>query len=374
MTIRINRDTWSLIFNGIEIPSCGIRTMYKYEDCAEISLPALRRAIAELEGKKIPPMKSTPRRDGPVDMSDSNGAPLLEGVTGNFVFCSDEETWPEFITLDVSNEGDLIATFFVPCEEANSRSILEKVSPHLRFQGAHLIRYKREENEYQSIPPGWEFDVLLPPRSLPLSAVRKLARTIAETIRHPGAEIGPLAIQDLRHGGAPESIVGLAESEWLEVKSQGYNLDSLADRIELAQDVSRFANSEEGGILVIGYRTKKNRHGEVVSKLTPIKENFAQVNRYRSVIDARVFPPIDGLGVRSSRHGAGWILSILVPPQNEENKPFLVHGAIVDGKIEGAFISIVRRRGEASIPITGPAIHSMLAAGRRLLHGRSQQK
>jgi hypothetical protein len=56
-----------------------------------------------------------------------------------------------------------------------------------------------------------------------------------------------------------------------------------------------------------------------------------------------------------------------VPPQPEELKPFLVHGAILEGKVEGAFVSIVRRRGEHSVPITAPAIHAMLSAGRALL-------
>ena len=58
-----------------------------------------------------------------------------------------------------------------------------------------------------------------------------------------------------------------------------------------------------------------------------------------------------------------------VPPQPEELKPFLVHGAIVDGRVEGTFISIVRRRGEASIPMTAPMIHAQIAAGRALLRG-----
>jgi len=48
------------------------------------------------------------------------------------------------------------------------------------------------------------------------------------------------------------------------------------------------------------------------------------------------------------------LMLIDIPPQPEELKPFLVHGAIVDGRIEGAFISIVRCRGESSIPITAP--------------------
>lgn len=65
--------------------------------------------------------------------------------------------------------------------------------------------------------------------------------------------------------------------------------------------------------------------------------------------------------------GEGNLLVVHIPPQPEKLKPFLVHGAIVGGKVEGAFISIVRRRDEHSVPITAPAIHAMLAAGRALL-------
>ena len=56
-----------------------------------------------------------------------------------------------------------------------------------------------------------------------------------------------------------------------------------------------------------------------------------------------------------------------MPPQADELKPFLVHVAIVHGKVEGAFISIVRRRDEHSVPVTAAALHGMLAAGRALL-------
>jgi hypothetical protein len=63
----------------------------------------------------------------------------------------------------------------------------------------------------------------------------------------------------------------------------------------------------------------------------------------------------------------GMLILIDVPSQPEELKPFLAHGGIVGGKVEGAFISIVRRRGESSILITEPMIHSTLAARRALL-------
>ncbi|MFI8301943.1 ATP-binding protein [Streptomyces sp. NPDC085927] len=369
MAIKINESTRTLRVDGTEIEPCGLGYMYEYEDCKEINLPGLRRAIAKLEGKKIPPFdaKSTAPREGTI--TPEQAAELLEGTTGNLTFCMRGNVWPEFITIDVNNSGDLIASFFIPCETDDPSYATETFSPHLAIRGARLIQCKYWEDPGPKIPPGWEFEILLPHARGLLSSVRDLALVLARSaIMAPGVPIRPDFVEGLCHGGAPDSLVGLDESDWLEVKSQGYDLESIKDKIELAQDVSRFANSETGGILAIGYRTKKNREGESISKCSPIPERLAQVARYRAVIDSRVFPPIDGLKIRASPHNGGWVLTVLVPSQAEENKPFLVHGAIVGGKVEGAFISIVRRRGEASIPITGPAIHSMLAAGRSILH------
>jgi hypothetical protein len=92
------------------------------------------------------------------------------------------------------------------------------------------------------------------------------------------------------------------------------------------------------------------------------------VGLYKQAIEDHLHPPPDNLRIEAiDAQDDGMLILIDIPPQPEELKPFLVHGAIVDGKVEGAFISIVRRRGEGSIPITAPMIHSMLAAGRALL-------
>ncbi|MFJ6897378.1 hypothetical protein [Streptomyces hokutonensis] len=372
MAITIEKKSRTLSANGIKIEPCGLGYMYEYEECKEISLPGLRRAIARLEGKKVPPFKVEHKEsEGGVTVPEREVNSLLEGATGNLTFCVRGNIRPEFIAIDVNDSGDLVASFFIPCEIEDSSGVTQALSPHLSIRGARLIRCKYWDDPGPKIPPGWDLDVLLPRRRGTLSDVYELAmvlvRSLGLTAESPmGAEV----VAGLCHGGAPDALVGLEESDWLEVKSQGYDLDNVKDKIELAQDVSRFANSETGGILAVGYRTKKNRNGELISKCTPIYGRFAQVARYRATIDSRVFPPIDGLAIRASPHNEGWVLTVFVPPQTEENKPFLVHGAIVGGKVEGAFISIVRRRGEASIPITGPAIHSMLSAGRSILRGK----
>jgi hypothetical protein len=176
---------------------------------------------------------------------------------------------------------------------------------------------------------------------------------------------------ELLIAGRADLMVGLPESSWLEVKSQGYDLQTDHGRIELAQDIARFANGDTGSLLVIGMRTRKTEAGEVITKTSPALQPF-DIGRYHRSIDSKLFPPIQGLIIRNASAPipggrSGNILAIYIPTQPEEMKPFLVHGAIVRGKVEGAFISIVQRRSEHSIPITAPAIHATLAAGRALL-------
>ncbi|MER7875754.1 ATP-binding protein [Streptomyces solisilvae] len=371
MAVRINEKSRTLIVDGTEIEPCGLGYMYEYSDCKDISLPGLRRAIAKLEDKKIPPfVVETGRVEGEISVSEKQADFLLSGTTGRVTFCLRGGIRPDFITIDVNDSGDLVGSFFVPSETDDLSCLVEAFSPHLSFRGARLVRCKYWEDPGPKIPPGWDIDVLLPRKRESLSSVLELAVILVRSLTEAIVSMGPEFVVSLCHGGAANSLLGFEESDWLEVKSQGYDLDNMEDKIELAQDVSRFANSEAGGILAIGFRTKKNRNVERISKCTPIREKFARVARYRAAIDSRVYPPIDGLKVQATRYGEGWVVTVLVPPQAEENKPFLVHGAIAGGRVEGAFVSIVRRRGEASIPITGPAIHSMLSAGRSILRGR----
>lgn len=180
---------------------------------------------------------------------------------------------------------------------------------------------------------------------------------------------------DLTLAGKVELLVGHRESDWLEAKSLGYDLDGDAGQIELAQDIARFANGSTSGLLVIGLVTKKSKGIETITSVLPSGTAFPE-SRYLGAIDRKLFPPIAGIKVQNvqiiTKDGrAGHILAILIPAQPEEYKPLLVHGAIVGAKVEGAFISIIQRRGEESIPTRPEAIHATIAAGRALLrHGK----
>jgi hypothetical protein len=166
--------------------------------------------------------------------------------------------------------------------------------------------------------------------------------------------------------GKFEDIIGERERGWVDFKS-ALNIESTEGKIELARDITRFANSEDGGVLVIGYRTKNVNGSDIVTKLTPIVSNGFE-GRIRRILDHYSYPPVRRLEVSEFEvDGGRSIVAISVPPQREGDKPFLVHGAIVEGKAKGEFISIVRRRGEDSIPTTAREIHAFLSAGYNLI-------
>lgn len=90
--------------------------------------------------------------------------------------------------------------------------------------------------------------------------------------------------------------------------------------------------------------------------------------RYLQALHQHLYPPPTRLQVEPVKCGFEAELYLVdIPPQPEELKPFLVSGAIVDGKTRGSFIGIVSRHGDVAIPTTAAEIHATLAAGRALL-------
>jgi hypothetical protein len=189
-----------------------------------------------------------------------------------------------------------------------------------------------------------------------------------------GGEFDAEALWQLLREGHVDVLIGQSESAYLEVKALGYDLSSLAQKIELAQDVARFANGDVAGLLVIGLAEKKVGAAKRVIRGPVQRFSSADAHRYHKAIDARVHPPIEGLVIQPvPAELRGDLLCIFVPAQPRHLKPFLVHGAIINARTEGAFISIVRRRGEHSIPVTPQAIHGALAAGLALLSASTER-
>ena len=178
-----------------------------------------------------------------------------------------------------------------------------------------------------------------------------------------------LLLQAIQTGNA-DSLIGRTESEWLEVKSHAYELqkkDEARWKTELAQDVSQFANSTDGGLLLIGFWTEKVNGIDTITKITAALPDSKRSQRYSDILKDRIHPPISGLQVGSVRWNNADIIYVYIPAQQEENKPYIVTGAI----IEKCDISIVRRYGAECVPVTAQEIHAALVIGRAAI--RKQQ-
>lgn len=193
---------------------------------------------------------------------------------------------------------------------------------------------------------------------------------------HKGGSLTAGTIVDLLRGGHVKLLLGHKESAFLDVKSQQYNVGvpgkpGEQQKIELAQDVARFANGDQDAVLVLGYEEGKSGQDSVIQNIKEIKLKDFDPATYVNILDARIVPAVTGLTVDSVETSPGkGIIYIFVPAQPAEMQPYLVHGVVAEGKVEGAFFSIVQRRGEGSITITASQIHGYLVAGKAFLRGK----
>ncbi len=217
-----------------------------------------------------------------------------------------------------------------------------------------------------------------PTTARPLIAAARDTLALLEAIVSGGALTARTA-RNLLLTGLPHLLLGLPESDWLEVKSSAYGLDlrrcGKPSKVELAQDAARFANGCVDALLVIGFNEGKDTGVARLKTLAPAPLANLDADRYRDVLDNRIVPPIEGLTVDVVDFGDGsGMLVIGVPAQPQELQPFLVHGVIAADKVEGAFFSIVRRRGEGSITMTASQIHAYIVAGKAYLRSSFQER
>jgi hypothetical protein len=168
---------------------------------------------------------------------------------------------------------------------------------------------------------------------------------------------------DLVKAGRSDLLVGTYESDWLEVKAAPYR-DSPIDEIELAKDVAARAN-QGGGLLIIGLKTKKDRDGDRIHAVNECLLGDVSSRRYRRVISRRVYPAVKNLAITQvpgTTPGKGVVL-IEIPAQDDGDKPFLVHGVILDGRVQGAYFALPVRAGADTEFVDIRVLHGRLRAG-----------
>lgn len=306
--------------------------------------------------------------------------PNMDGYPIHIVNVSPAEFWPIANHYDINEIPPADYTLLV-AEEVLCR-FHATTGPSLSEAAAAAILAKAAERSgivVRSLEPNWltvteqwwEVQVTMPRRARTVADLLAGARACRKLLEATGrGEITYTTAVDLLHSGYLEWMRGQRENHWLEAKVEPWIFSTPVKKIEFAQDVARFANAS-GGIIVLGAHTSKADGIDTIDRVDGIRRGLTSVDQLGKTLDAHLYPPVDDLDIWAVPHDNGnEVFVIAVPPQPERNKPFLVHGALVDGVYQGEFFSIVRRRGERSVTVTAREIHAWLTAGRGLLDHR----
>jgi schlafen family protein len=177
--------------------------------------------------------------------------------------------------------------------------------------------------------------------------------------------------------GQFDRLIGMKENLYLEVKgSTPYDFSTPSGRFELAKDVSAFANSE-GGHLLIGLEHERlpNERVDQIKTLQLFGSTVLNPRQLEGLVSTHVWPTIHGLTVNwihaASDPSVG-IVSIYIPAQREEHKFFLVTKVVEDGEPQKEIIvGITRRVGGDNLPFFAQEIHDLIRRGRDTILQRS---
>ncbi|WP_147471549.1 AlbA family DNA-binding domain-containing protein [Nocardia stercoris] len=271
-----------------------------------------------------------------------------------------------FTLVDNRLVMDLDVNFDESPEDGETLRITQRVAPLLDRKRMSLIS---EEQDSSDDGRWWNVKLRLGV-SIRGKNVGLIAHDGLEVVALLNATAGQLMqsnVIDLLRSGFAGALVGQPEGDWLEVKREHYDLRSEAGQIKLARAVSQFANARDGGLVIVGFATKKYAGQDLINAATPTPPDPAIRRRYVQVLQNRIYPPPDDLRVEVIAGSDGDFTLIEIPPQPEELKPFLVYGAVIEGRVNNTFVSIVERRDDEGIPMSIAGIHSTLAVGRALL-------
>ena len=187
-------------------------------------------------------------------------------------------------------------------------------------------------------------------------------------------ELSPSTALDLLRAGRGDLLSGQPESAWLEVKAVPYDLDDRNVRFELGKDVAAMANSRAGGIIVLGMSNeKKKRKGEVdtVGAYNEFDLKRVKRQRYRHLVANLVYPTLTGFEVELIEGSATdrGVAVLVIPPQEETKRPFLVQGAINDGNVLGRHVLLPWRRDDEVDAMDAVALHARLRLGEQAISG-----
>jgi Putative DNA-binding domain len=188
----------------------------------------------------------------------------------------------------------------------------------------------------------------------------------------PPKELTLAQIQDIVGRNAISEFLDTFENEVLDFKGEIYRLDEDSQKLELAKDISSFANTR-GGFIVLGIKTKKHPEysAEVSDELRPMPRKFFDEERLRNVARDWIYPPLNDLRITliASPGDSEKVFAVLEIPENAiAKKPYLMFRAPDDeaGTIKKIAFGYVERVSSSNVPSPIERLQQLLHLGARL--------
>jgi hypothetical protein len=181
--------------------------------------------------------------------------------------------------------------------------------------------------------------------------------------------LAPDEVGKILQNGEFAQFIGTVEYELFECKNALYDLKLPIAKIELAKDVSALANAK-GGYLLLGVSTKPNATHKVdeVTEVRCFERRLCDLDQYRKILLDLVYPPIRGLDMRwhpSASDASIGIVSIHVPPEGFQDRPYLVSQVEIAGNVSGKLFGFFERIEDAVEPMRVHDLRERLKDGMR---------
>ncbi|MGX1759944.1 RNA-binding domain-containing protein [Streptomyces lydicus] len=164
------------------------------------------------------------------------------------------------------------------------------------------------------------------------------------------------------HG--PVSLLGLRESQWLDVKVAPYELADPKAAEELAKDIGAFANGG-GGVIVIGIATRPEHDEEVLDHIVGVEPDAVNLDQIRKLIRQRITPAPRGVRVAWSGGDDERVVFIDVPAQAVDTL-FVVPAPVgKHGSPRTDTAAVPMRDGDSTHWLLRTEIQQLLSAGVR---------
>lgn len=363
----------AIVLSEVEVEVAGLAIKFQmYENSQEF----------EIESTCIPDVSIQACIKSLRDYSRERTAKRRPRVDLGLIFTDSEKFVWEYNALGVfiTDMGSYYNVSFMANASVGMQpdDVRDIVLSHIQNTGLYVRRIIPDGVEFPLIESdgwrGWSIELKLSPKSAcTFHELFSIRSGICQEIFLPSRELTSpyLILRAIQSSGA-SVLLGASESEILDVKSAAYDLKKVDEprwKLELAQDVAQFANAASGGLLLIGYRTKKVNGIDIIEKVTPVQHAPTRLQAYADVLKYRIHPPIGGVKIGSLPVEGNELIYVYVPAQPEENKPYVITGALVDDCYVSTGISIVRRQGDSCIPVTAQEIHAALVVGRARIRG-----